>query len=357
MDTSITVNSMNSRERVLATIKGEITDRIPSSFRAENAEIVRLQRDTGMSPDQFMDRFDVDIRNVSAKTPPAKDIGGGIYQNYWGERYALHETVYGPVRDDVEGALAAAESLEELMAFPWISNDDYDYSDLLAQCERYSGRAIQYGSGDVWQRPGLVRGMGNFLIDMYEEPEFCHFLSNKFTEFYVEDYRRAYEYSKGKIDIFAIASDLGTQRAPLISVDMFREFVAPYLKRVGDVIHELGACFFFHSCGMVEPFIPDLIACGVDIIDPIQPCNDNLMMTPEHLAAAYGGQVCFHGGIDIQNVLINGMPDDVRAAVDRYRNAFQSRGYICCPSHSLQVDINSENVIALYEAILKKERL
>lgn len=346
------MTSMNSKERVLAAIKGETTDRIPSSFRAENVEIVRLQRDTGMTPDQFMDRFDVDIRNVGAKTPPAKAIGGGLYQNYWGERYALHETEYGPVRDDVEGALATAETLEDLMSFPWISNDDFDYSGLLEQCRHYSGRAIQYGSGDVWQRPGLVRGMGNFLVDMYENPEFCHYLSNRFTEFYVEDYRRAYDYSQGNIDIFAIASDLGTQRAPLISVDMFREFVAPYLKRISAAVHELGAYLFFHSCGMVEPFIPDLIACGVDILDPIQPCNGNPLMAPESLAEKYAGKVCFHGGIDIQNVLINGSPDDVRAAVDRYRDAFGARGYICSPSHGLQVDIPTENVIALYEAVI-----
>lgn len=344
---------MDSKERVLATIKGEATDRIPSSFRAECVEIARIKAELGMTADQFMDFYDVDIRSVSAKTPPAKPIGGGFFQNYWGERYTFHETKYGPVRDDTVGALSSAESLEELMAFPWISNDDFDYSNLLAQCERYPDRAIQYGNGDVWQRPSLVRGMDNFMIDMYENPEFCHYLSNLFTEFYIEDYRRAYEYSRGKIDIFTVFSDLGTQRAPMISLDMFREYVVPYLTRIGDVIHDLGASFFFHSCGLIEPFIPDLIACGVDILDPIQPCSSPLM-APENLAQKYGGQVCFHGGIDIQNVLINGTPDDVRTAVSRYRDAFHGQGYICSPSHSLQVDIDSNNIVALYEAVLGK---
>ena len=189
------------------------------------------------------------------------------------------------------------------------------------------------------------------VVDLYENPEFCHFLSKKFTDFYVEDYRRAYKASGGKIDIFISYSDLGSQWAPLISDGMLQEFVIPYIKRLADAIHELGAYFFFHSCGMIYPFIEGLISAGVDILDPIQPvCPE---MQPENLAKEFKGRICFHGGIDIQDVLVNGTPDDVKNEVQRYKRAFNGSGYICGSSHFLQPDTNVENIFAMYSEIMK----
>ena len=71
-------------------------------------------------------------------------------------------------------------------------------------------------------------------------------------------------------------------------------------------------------------------------------------MQPENLAKNFGGKVCFHGGVDVQQVLSFGTPDDVRASVKRYKVAFADGGFICAPSHYLQVDTPVENIFALY---------
>jgi uroporphyrinogen decarboxylase len=144
-----------------------------------------------------------------------------------------------------------------------------------------------------------------------------------------------------------VYSDLGSQKAPLISEALFREFVFPYVKRFADAVHGLGGKLFFHSCGMVFPFIEGLIEAGVDILDPIQPCTEQ--MQPENLARYFCGRVCFHGGVDVQQVLSVGTPDNVRASIARYKKAFENCGFICAPSHFLQVDAPVENILALYE--------
>lgn len=90
---------MDSRERVLRTLCGEETDRIPSNFRAETVTQEKLFRATGMRLDALCDRLDVDIRQIDAVPPPEKNLGA-FYQNHWGERYVYFETEYGPVRDD-----------------------------------------------------------------------------------------------------------------------------------------------------------------------------------------------------------------------------------------------------------------
>ena len=94
-----------------------------------------------------------------------------------------------------------------------------------------------------------------------------------------------------------------------------------------------------------------LAAAGVDILDPLQPCCEE--MHPENLQAKHGGKLAFHGGIDVQGVLVNGTPDEVRKTVARYRGAFGEKGYICCPSHLFQIDTPVENMQALYEEIIR----
>ena len=106
---------------------------------------------------------------------------------------------------------------------------------------------------------------------MVERPEWVHFLGRKFTDFYREDYTRAAEATGGRIDLYLLISDLGSQSGPLISRPMFREFVAPYIQEMADCIHGLGGKVLYHSCGSIGPLIPDLIQLGVDILDPIQP--------------------------------------------------------------------------------------
>ena len=115
-----------------------------------------------------------------------------------------------------------------------------DHSALADQCRRWEPYALFYGFADVWQRPGLVRGWEGMFLDMAERPDWVHFLCRKFTDFYLEDYTRAAEATGGRIDLYLLISDLGSQPGPLISLPMFREFVAPYLKEMIDRIHGLG---------------------------------------------------------------------------------------------------------------------
>jgi uroporphyrinogen decarboxylase len=299
--------------------------------------------------DRLLDQLGIDVRHLDVAAPPERAIGGGVYQNYWGERYLYKQTEWGKMREDVRGALADAQSLAELERFDWPTPDVFDYSGLAEQCRRFDEHALFYGFADVWQRPALVRGWEGMFVDMAERPDWAHFLCRRFTDFYKEDYTRAAEATLGRIDLYLLISDLGSQSGPLISLAMFRQFVAPYLKEIIDCIHDLGGKVVYHSCGAIRAFIPDLIALGIDVLDPIQPVGPE--MTPERLKADFGGKVVFHGGIDMQRVLPHGSPDEVRAEVRRYCETLgRDGGYILGPAHLFQPDVPPENVFAVYDA-------
>jgi len=341
---------MTPRERVLTALEHRRPDRTPCDFWAEEPTWKRLFAHVGHEDkDRLLDDLGVDVRHLEMPGPPERAIGGGVHQNLWGERYIYRQTPWGPMREDVRGALAEAKSLADLEGFPWPTPDIFDYSPLPEQCRRWERHALLYGFADVWQRPALVRGWEGMFLDMVERPDCVHFLCRRFTDFYKEDYTRAATATRGRIDLYLVISDLGCQTGPLISLPMFREFVAPYLKEMIDCIHGLGARVLFHSCGAIRLFIPELIALGVDVLDPIQPVGAE--MAPERLDAEFGGRLTFHGGIDMQHLLPQGTPNQIQAEVRRYcKTLGRNGGYILGPAHLFQPDVPPENVLAVYRA-------
>lgn len=340
---------MTPRERVLAALRREPPDRTPCDFWAEPPAWNRLLAHAGHADrDRLLDDLAVDVRHLEAVAPPERHVGGGVFQNFWGERYVYQATPWGPMREDVKGALAGAQTLAELDAFPWPAADVLDRSRLAEQCARHPEHALLYGFADVWQRPALVRGWEEFFVDLVERPEWVHRLCRRFTEFYREDYTRAAELTGGRIDLYLLISDLGSQRGPLISRAMFREFVALYLKEMIDCIHGLGARVLFHSCGLIRAFVPDLIQLGVDVLDPIQPVG--AAMAPEALKAEFGERLSFHGGLDMQHLLPRGTPAEVTAEARRYCVTLgRGGGYILGPAHLFQPEVPPENVHAMYD--------
>ena len=130
-----------------------------------------------------------------------------------------------------------------------------------------------------------------------------------------------------------------------VMAGMFDNFVAPYVKEMADEAHRLGARIMFHSCGDVTAYIPSIIACGVDILNPIQPVGN---MTTAALQR-YKGKIAFHGGIDVQKLLPEGPPEAIKREIRRYA-AELGPGYIACPAHLFQPDTPPEHIAAFYEA-------
>ena len=339
---------MHSRERVLCAIHHQPPDRIPVDFWAEKMVWERLIRELGLSGKRaLLERFHVDLRWADHQYigPDFSDPGGRFIENMWGERF---QALSSGEQVACGGALDRAQTFDEIRNHHWPSNDWVSHDHLVEQIRRDEEFAILYGYADIWQRAAMVRGLDNMFMDMMERPDWAHSMTEKLTDFYCEDWQRALEATQGRIDIFLLISDLGTQRGPMIGLEMFREFVKPRIQKMAQLVHSAGKKLMFHSCGSVRMFIDDLIDAGVDILNPIQPSCAG--MNPRELKSEYGERICFHGGVDIQTVLPNGTPEEVRAAArDLLEIMKPGGGYILAPSHTLMPDIPTSNILALYD--------
>ena len=152
-------DALTSRERVLAALSHEQPDRTPRDFWAEPPAWNRLLAHVGHDDREgALQSLGIDVRHVDAAAPAEREVRPGVFRNMWGEQYIYQKTGWGPMREDVKGALAGVQSLADLEGFDWPHVDDLDYSGVREECERHDRYAILYGSADVWQRPALVRG-------------------------------------------------------------------------------------------------------------------------------------------------------------------------------------------------------
>ncbi len=346
---------MTPRERVLAAVDRRMADRTPADYKAE-PEVNRAMMETlGLADyEALLRRLEVDVRRLEPRYvgPPYRTFEDGVFEDYWGIRSKHLKAAHGSYDMHTWTPLWDARSASDLAAHAWPTPDIFDYGVMRDQCARAEGFAVMYEGADLFTRPCILRNMENVLVDMIEQPEMAHFLFEKFTAFYVEDITRALEATRGGFDIYCEWSDYGTQRALLISVPMFRELIAPYLKRLVDVCHASGVKFMAHSCGAIRPIIPELVALGVDVLDPIQVTAAG--MDPAGLKRDFGGSLAFHGGVSTQTTLPFGTPDEVREAVRaRVATLGAGGGYILAATHDISADTPPENILAMYDPALR----
>jgi uroporphyrinogen decarboxylase len=164
-------------------------------------------------------------------------------------------------------------------------------------------------------------------------------------------YRQYMQVVGPYVQVVCITDDQGTQSSLMVSPQMFREFLKPYLKAQIDAIKETADVkVLMHCDGAITPILDHLIEIGVDIINPIQTVVKGFEDTAA-LKAAYGNRLCFHGAIDVQQVMPNATLDEVRQEVARrIHDLGPEGGYILAPCHNINVDIPVENVVAMFEA-------
>ena len=123
--------------------------------------------------------------------------------------------------------------------------------------------------------------------------------------------------------------------------------------RVRQKLVEVGseAKIMLHSCGAISCFIQDLIDAGIDILDPVQPLAEG--MVPEKLKKEFNSNIIFHGGVDIQQLLPYGSPQEVYEGTIKCLRGFKAGegGFILSPAHSVQADVPPENILAMIKTV------
>jgi len=271
-------------------------------------------------------------------------------------------------------SLIRQEPIDEARLNPEDNASDYgpiserNLAHLRAASERLyreSDRALMMvidgaGFGDVALVPGPwvkhpkgIRDVAEWYISCVTRPEYVLGVFERQCEVVLANLPRIYEAVGDRVTVAWISgTDFGSQNGCLISPRAFRTLFKPFYTRINGWIHTHTPWkTFIHTCGSIQPLIPDIIEAGFDILNPVQTSAAN--MDPADLKARFGDQVTFWGGgVDTQRTLPFGTPGEVREEVRRRLEILgKGGGFVFSTIHNVQARVPVENLLAMYDAV------
>jgi uroporphyrinogen decarboxylase len=346
---------MTSKERVLTAFAHGTPDRVPIDYLANPGIDLRLKQHFGIAAhddESLRRRLGVDFFEIIPQYvgPPLHQEIPGRKIDLWGirTRWVEHDT--GGYWDYCDFPLKDADE-ERVARWPMPSPGNFDYAGALRQCEKMNDYCLiigNPGAGDVVNTTGMIRTAEQALLDLATGNRAALLFMDRKNAVQLEVYGRMLEMAKGKIDLMWLGEDLGTQRGPMMSLELFRKHVRPQHQKFVDLAHSFGIPVMMHSCGSSSWAFEDFIDMGITVIDTLQPEAKD--MAPAYLKQQFGSRLAFHGCISTAGPVANGTVEDVvRVLRATLEVMMPGGGYAMSPTHMLQDNSPTENVVAMYE--------
>ena len=183
-----------------------------------------------------------------------------------------------------------------------------------------------------------MAGTENILIGMYDEPEWITDIFDTYLNTSLNLCQKILDAGY-EFDGIRWYDDMGYKGSPFFSPAAYRELLKPFHKKAVDWAHERGMVAELHSCGYIEPLLPDILETGVDMLNPLEV---KAGLDPFKLKKQYGDKLAFHGGINAQlwdNIEL------VKAEMERIIPAMkEGGGYIFASDHSIPNSVSFENM-------------
>ncbi len=347
---------MNQRENILAILRREPYEWMPVEFALCPSLVEEYRRQTG-SDKSYSEYFEMPwagIGDIRVSQDDSQYLGyhpnlkEGATIDLWGVAHepgseaAKHMTY-------MRCPLKGIDSLEEVKAYPLPDFASGDASHQKAQADAIRARGLAVmGSMQctIWETAWYIRGMEDLMMDMMTDDPIAEYILDAVTE---RSIIRAQSYARAGADLLYLGDDIGMQRTPMMSIDLYCRWLKPRLKQVIDAARAVNPniIVLYHSCGCATAFIPHLIEAGVDVLNPVQPES----MDFREVYREYGGKISFHGTIGTQTTMPFGTPQEVRDTVlEHLEIAKEKGGLFPAPTHLLEPEVPWENILAYVDA-------
>ena len=373
---------MTSRQRLLTALNHKEPDRIPYDLDGTNQSGIHhiayrnLLSYLGIRKDEIticdpiqqlahvhedvLEKLKVDTRIIYPKDPSnwklniEEDKEGKYFIDQYGIKWTMHK---GGFYFDPTGHPLTEGSIEELNNHPFPDPSDKKRIEGLKEVARgFRERGFPVNmmsmSGGFFEAPFWLRGFENFYCDLAGNPRYACSLMDKLLEIEMGYWDLVLSELGDYIDIALTANDLGGQDGPVISPSMYRKYIKPRQKKLNSFIKNKKSSIyiFFHCCGSIYDLLPDLIETGIDIINPVQ--VSAAKMNTKRLKKEFGDALTFWGGIDTQEILPYGTPQEVKDEVKRrIDDLAPGGGFVLTSVHNIQADVPPENIMAMWETL------
>jgi uroporphyrinogen decarboxylase len=369
------MDTLTSRERIRMTLSLQEPDRVPVDLGGRVTSIHKIAylnlvqtlgievKQTAIDPflsvmeidQQLLDYLGVDTHYIFMRGPEyniAHKIDDENYINEWG----VHVKILGYHSQRISYPLEHA-SLQDLGNYSWPDPAKPERtSGLKAEAKKLYSET-DYAliaapvSGGIFEFGQHLRGMANFLMDLMLDKPFANALLDHLLDIQIGLWESFLDEVGEYVEMVQLADDFGAQKDLMISPQLFREFYKPrYIRLIQEIRKHTNAKIFFHCDGSIMSLIDDFIEMGVEVLNPLQPTADN--MDPAVIKEKFGKQLAFHGGIDNQQLLPYGKPEEVRSTVRKVINSLgPGGGFVLASAHVIEPDMPINNVLAMFDAV------
>lgn len=286
--------------------------------------LTALQGGTPTSVPCFFKDFELMFVSPMGERPPL-----GVSEGYdaWGVHLTASDAAGGAFTPTptVPPVLTDITRWKEQVKFPDYNGVDWDAAyqadEAAFHWDRENKVQDMFCANGLFERLHFLMGFEDAVCALYEEPEAVAELVAAIADTKLCLIRHCLK--RYQPDVFTFLDDYAHQSGLFLSLDMFREFFKPHLKRLVDTVHAEGVLFKIHCCGKMQDLTRDYMELGIDAIDPVMPMNDIQAMRE-----IFGHKVGIMGGLDMQNVIDNpsATEEDVRAEVRRCIDSYAPGG-------------------------------
>ena len=339
---------MTSRERVSRMFEHREADRIPITDEPWAGTLRRWTAEGMPAGADWRDYLSIDkIRRFGVDVSPR-------YQKETLEEtdgYIVYKTEYGVTLKQQKLEDSTPEFLDYRVSDParWAeakkrmvpSSDRVDWAGLerdlaLWRAEGSWIQALFWFGFDVTH--SWMTGFEPMLVAMIEDPGWVADMVAHMLDMNIALYDEVWD--KGhRFDSIFWYDDMGYKGTQFFSLAAYRELLKGAHKRAVDWAHGKGIKAHLHSCGMIEPFVPELAEMGLDALNPLEV---KAGMDPLKLKREFGEKLVLHGGI---NAVLWNEPDAIRAELERVIPALKENGgYIFSSDHSVPNTVSLDDM-------------
>ena len=370
--------TMTGQERVLTALALRQPDRVPLDLGGTKNSTIHivayeaLVRYLGLSlpgprlcdrmmqvvdPDEaVLQRLGVDTRAVY-EGPPDHPRGHPLDENSYVDDWGVvrRRPPDGYYYDLVSAPLSGEVSTADIVHYHWPDPlDPGIVRPLIPRIEHLrrttdSALVLHLPSPFVHKSQYLM-GFADWFTNIALAPRLMETLFDAVLELSMAQAKAVLEVAGHLVDVVNVSDDVADQNGPIISPRAYRQLIAPRHRAYFELIRaRTAAPILYHSCGSLYVLMEDLLALGIQALNPVQVSARD--METDRLKREFGDRVAFWGGVDTQRVLPFGTPDDVRAEVRRrVRDLGPGGGYVLGAVHNIQAEVPPENICAMFEA-------
>jgi uroporphyrinogen-III decarboxylase len=345
------MNIMNSRDRVLKVFNFEKPDRVPIYDLLRNHKAIEYYSGEKITYNES-DRYIV-IKAITKSLDMIRSIrlpqleyifeeeGFLIHQQEWTSwiekrPFDNKDSAKRWIRGQINKLEQSLPYLEK-----WIEGKFKEYISLQFDLEDtlLLWTATELGFTEIYTKLGIE----NTVYIYFEEPT----LISDWLELKCEQTIRYIKsfLNKDLVPVAFIGEDIAYKNALLFSPSFLKKEFIPRLKRIIQAYHTKGIKVIFHSDGNLLEILDDLIECGIDGLNPLEPLAG---MDIGKIKRRIGEKVVLIGNIDCSQLLPFGTTEEVKNEVKKtIEIAAPGSGFILASSSELHNEIPLENILAL----------